>query len=1041
MSLRPFGTTILSVALASLCILTGALPAAAQSPREMSVEESNALLDRINRLYTSGSYAQAVPLASRYAEAMKARHGAGSKEYAVALNNVAQLLQNANRLAEAEPVMRRALAVYQSALGTQHPDVAGALSNLAQLLKHTGRFAEAEPLFRRALAIYEKQLGPNHPKVAICLGNFAQLLRSINRVAEAEPLMRRALAIDEKSFGANHPSVAASLTNLASFLVTTGLHAEGELLYRRALAIYERNLGAEHPSVATVLNNLSHLLQGTNRLAEAEPLIRRALAIDEKRLGGNHSSVATALGNLADILMSTDRLREAEAMMRRALTIDQSSFGKAHPSVALRLGNLASLLHETDRTAEAEPLLRRALEIKEKSFGSGHPEVAADLNQLALMRAAAGDWAEAVRLYRRSVPIMVDVYGKTAESHSNAKLAKLQLSRNTWNFRAAARAIHRSESASAEALDEAFKIAQWSLQTGAADALAQMATRFAKGDGQLAGTLRERQDLITQRQEQDRSLLAAVGKADTRVTEASRRAIGEIDARIASVDKKLAAEFPDYARLAIGTPLAIAEVQELLRPDEALVLFVDLFSLSKLPEETLAWLVTKQEARWISVPLGSTSLSRRAAKLRCGLDRDGNWSWSTSLQKWEAKHDHCRELKPGGLARDEPLPFDVKVAHDLYRELLAPFSAMTPQKRLIIVPAGALTSLPFHVLVAAPHPSTSEPTDGKRGAASEAPAVLTDYRNVAWLALQQPISVLPSVASLRTLRRLPPSKAREPYIAFGNPLLNGRANDPEHQQWAKLSRERQSCGPVSNPRDQYAANDGRAPSRGALLSRGVSLAVLRAQSPLPDTAEELCIVGHALGALERESESIWLGKRATERTLKTLSREGTLARYRVVHFATHGVLASESEAILNAKAEPALLLTPPPDGGTTLQLEEDDGLLMASEVAQLNLDADWVVLSACNTAAGEKGDGETLSGLARAFFYAKARAILVAHWYVDSAAAVKLTTGAFEALTAEPAIGRSEALRRSMVQLISASQSEAHPTFWAPFVLVGDDGR
>ena len=137
-----------------------------------------------------------------------------------------------------------------------------------------------------------------------------------------------------------------------------------------------------------------------------------------------------------------------------------------------------------------------------------------------------------------------------------------------------------------------------------------------------------------------------------------------------------------------------------------------------------------------------------------------------------------------------------------------------------------------------------------------------------------------------------------------------------------------------------------------------------------------------------------------------------------------------------------MLLTPPPDTATKSQLEEDDGLLTASQVTKLELDADWVVLSACNTAAGEKGDAEALAGLARAFFYAKARALLVSHWDVSSSSTVKLTTRAFEELTRDRSIGRAEALRRSMVELIKNGRpEEAHPTNWAAFVLVGDDGR
>jgi CHAT domain-containing protein len=128
-------------------------------------------------------------------------------------------------------------------------------------------------------------------------------------------------------------------------------------------------------------------------------------------------------------------------------------------------------------------------------------------------------------------------------------------------------------------------------------------------------------------------------------------------------------------------------------------------------------------------------------------------------------------------------------------------------------------------------------------------------------------------------------------------------------------------------------------------------------------------------------------------------------------------------------------LTPPAQPS-----EEDDGLLTASEVSQLKLDADWVVLSACNTAsaASEKLDAEALSGLARAFFYAGSRSLLVSHWAVDSVATVTLVTKAFEDLDKYPELGRARALRRAMLALIETGGSSAHPAIWAPFIVVGE---
>jgi CHAT domain-containing protein len=869
--------------------------------------------------------------------------------------------------------------------GADHPEYANALNNLAQLLQATNRLAEAEPLMRRALAIDEKSLGPEHPDVATRLNNLAQLLQATDRLAEAEPLMSRALAIDEKSFGPKHPKVATDLNNLAQLLKATNRLAQAEPLMRRALSIDEKSFGPEHPNVARDLNNLAQLLQDTNRPAEAEPLYRRVAAIFEKSLGPNHPNVATALNNLAVLLQATNRL------------------------------------------SEAEPLYRRVAAIFEKSLGPNHPNVATALNNLALLRAERGDWTEAASLGQKAKPILTS--RKTEEGGDRSGLARTALAQNTGALRAHARAMHRANADSATAREEGFELAQWALQTGAADALAQMSVRFAKGAGQLAAVVRERQDLIARRQGEMHRLDAAAGRADSKADEDARAAVTALDKRLDAIDGRFATEFKEYAELANPKPLTIAATQALLKSDEALVLFLDVPQFGKLPDESLAWVVTKATVRWRSIPLGTRALSDRVAALRCGLDASSwddaaGWPQETALEKQrireqQARRERCKRLLGLEVSADDWPPFDLAGAHKLYQDLLAPFADLTKGKRLIMVPSGPLTTLPFQVLI------TAQPDPALTGIAR--------YRQAAWLALRQSVTLLPSVGSLQALRRLGPSQAAEPYIAFGNPLLIG-PNGNDKRAWNK-----QHC-----PRRPAVARvaKARGMARGGISLRAIDLAQLRRQPPLPETADELCAVADALGALGRETESVWLGERATKRNLKTLSREGKLARYKVLHFATHGLLSGESEAILKTKAEPALILTPPKDGATVAELEEDDGLLTASEVAQLELDAEWVVLSACNTAAGEKGDAEALSGLARAFFYAKARALLVSHWYVNSDAAVKLTTRAFAGLKADPAIGRAEALRRSMTELIKNGKShEAHPAFWAPFVVVGEGGR
>jgi CHAT domain-containing protein len=171
-----------------------------------------------------------------------------------------------------------------------------------------------------------------------------------------------------------------------------------------------------------------------------------------------------------------------------------------------------------------------------------------------------------------------------------------------------------------------------------------------------------------------------------------------------------------------------------------------------------------------------------------------------------------------------------------------------------------------------------------------------------------------------------------------------------------------------------------------------------------------------------------------------MSASGALAGYRIVHFATHGALTGQ----VQGSSEPGLILTPPRKGTSDAKaLDRDDGFLAASEIATLKLDADWVILSACNTAGGsgaaDSGGAEALSGMARAFFYSGARALLVSHWEVGSDAAVKITTRAFAELATKPGLSRAGALELSMRDLIERGDAEdAHPSLWAPLVVVGE---
>src|SRR5262249_3052995 len=240
---------------------------------------------------------------------------------------------------------------------------------------------------------------------------------------------------------------------------------------------------------------------------------------------------------------------------------------------------------------------------------------------------------------------------------------------NTWALRGSAQAVYRADPDTPAAREEAFELAQWALQTGAADALSQVAVRFANGAGPLAVLVRERQDLIARHQRETRRLDLALGRVDAKAAQEARSAIGALGTKLAAIDARLTAEFKDYAELANPKPLGLAAAQALLAPEEALVLFLDVPPFGNLQEETLAWVVTNQVVRWRSIPLGTRGLSDRVAALRCGLDASNwddaaGWPRETAIDKQriaeqQARRARCKQLLGLETSTSDWPPFDV----------------------------------------------------------------------------------------------------------------------------------------------------------------------------------------------------------------------------------------------------------------------------------------------------------------------------------------------------------------------------------------------
>jgi CHAT domain-containing protein/Tfp pilus assembly protein PilF len=909
----------------------------------------------------------------------------GSDDITVAqvLNNLGSVYVGAVRYEEAAIAFQRALDMRIAKLGDKHVEVAQSLSNLAGLSILQGRLVEAEPLLQRAIIIREAAWGAVHPDLAISLQQMAILEEERGNYSPAEQLYKRCLTINEQAFGPSHDSLSASLEGLGSLYVKLGRYREAEQLFQRRLNILRTTQGEAAARSVLGVNSLALLYQREGRLREAEQLYVTSLRATERQLGPRHGTIALGANNLAGIYNMMGRHAEAILLLEKALAIWSKNVGSEHYVLGDVFNSMGVARSGLRQFREAGRLLEKGLALRRKTLGASHPLVAESVQQLGRAQMAQQNWSAALVSLRHAADIQFAHKDATTaaavatpeRSWSNQD-ANLDLVAASWG---AAEAEPRRAS---ELREAAFKAAQLGADPSTGKALTHLAERSQK-DPAVGARLRERQDLQQQWQSLDRKLIAglgAIGKSrDEALVEKLRSEIGASEKRIESATDALRRDFPHLEGLSSQSPLELGEVQSLLAADEALIAF------STTADQTFTWSITRETVVWKSAGAGTGTkpLALRVNELRDGLG-----------------------IRERETSKNPPL--DIGPAHELYLKLFGNLQgALEGKSHLIIVPSVALSSLPFNLLL------TTLPS--KDVAISP-----TRARDMDWLVKRFAISVLPTVSSLRALRiNTRPSRATKPMVGFGNPVF-----DPA--KWTDTAQIATAAKPVRVTQLADKTNTALRSYSRAWRGQTVDSAALRQLAALPETADELRAVGAALGL---SAEDLFLGATASETTVKRT----ILSDYKIVYFATHGLVAGEIKGF----GEPSLALTLP-----AAPSDEDDGLLTASEVAQLKLDADWVVLSACNTAAGDEPGAAALSGLAKAFFFAGARSLMVSHWQVDSDAAVRLTTRAFEELTKNPGMGRAEALRRSMIAQLSEPNIKEHwhPSYWGPFMIVGEGG-
>ena len=922
--------------------------------------------------------------------------------------------------------LKNAIAAFQAVVHLGEPPyqrgvAIDAMDTIATTLISMGDVNQADTYAKRVEALVGEARGSPHPlwrQVYSDFGNRweanadsvrALILEARGHYAEAEAEYRRAEAFTR-----------ASLSDLPKWIIKYTLPVTRELVLRQAdahrlsiarmeskqgrlsdaeadarFALLEvlGQQGKYNPVTPPFIVGLAGILVEQGRYAEAEKLARAALDVDRALgLADDAPEIATILSQLGNILILQRKAEDgADIFAQLDKTISQwpSAQREMYQLTDSRIAALYASGRVDTGIAAAEQWVKwQTARTGEKSF-----DTAVAHGTLAVGYARGGRDADAIREFKVAMPVLLAAAREHLEDDDGvtsvaARDARLQRLVESYIV-----VLARSNGASSYVATETFALADAVRGHTVQQALADASARLVAKDPALAELVRSEQDDI-------KKISAELGALNDLLTQPSgqrdEQTIQGVNAALAKLraDRKAARaeidkRFPSYAGLVNPKPPSIDEIKAALKPGEAMLSFY--FG----EDASFVWAVPKDGAvTFAAVPLRAADLAAKVHTLR-------------------------KALEPQIATVSEIPPFDVALGYELYGALLKPVeAAWRPAKSLIVLTNGALGELPLGLLPTAPAQIDLQ-----------AKPLFASYRNVPWLARTHAVTVIPSASALVTLRHLPPgSPKREKLIGFGDPYFNeqeaAEAETPEPSDTAQVVA-------ADAPRGETTTLKRRASPH----TEEVDTAELAMLPRLPDTPLELTAMAKALDV--DPNKALYLGKAANEQNVETIN----LTRFRIVAFATHGLVPGD----LDGLTQPALALTAPQIAGV-----KGNGLLTMEKILALKLDADWVVLSACNTAAGAGAGAEAASGLGSAFFYAGTRALLVTNWSVHSASARELTTDLFRRHGEDPALSRAEALRQAMMALLDGPGfvdgaghtvfTYAQPLFWAPYSVIGDGG-
>jgi len=924
--------------------------------------------------------------------------------------------------------------IQEKVLGAEHPDFAQSLSDLAVLYKKVGDFDKALALNLQAKNIKEKVLGSDAPDLAQTLNNLGLLHQSMGNLNLALPLYIRAKEIYEKALGKEDPSYATSLNSLAFLYYSMGYWDEALPLFIQGKNIQEKSLGKEHPYVTQALNNVAVLHQKMGNDNQALPLYIQVKNIREKVLGKEHPDIATSNNNLASLYEKLGKVDKALLLYIQSKNILEKTVGKEHLDYALTINNLALLYKNKGDYVSALPLFIQSKNIREKVLGKEHPNFAASLNNLAFLYESMGKYDLALPFFLQSKTIKENVLGKEHPEYSEAlnNLAALYENMNRYDlaWKYLEEVIH---SCSGNKMS-------WNISDVWADSLKQANYTSNRHLEVAVISLGHTFNLLAK----DNTVVNVTPK-QVIVAELAIELLSRLRSQVSNEKDKLRTLSQSskwlQKSLKILNPIENHKKGFLLADQQKSVLLLQAtksetaYRLGALPD-SLVW----QEKKLIKMQ------NQLEAKL---LERRSKEEKNKLLNKLNQVNEDIHFLEKT-IENEHPNYYQLK--HQLVDVKIDEVQALLDDKTALL--EYVISDSILHIF-------------------------LIDESEVRWV--QQAVDIKDLKSNIKRLHNVLSdystlSKEEESYRKYTElaywfyqntiePVIKGSSgienliivSDGElgHLPFESFLVEQANQSLTDYNKLHYLVNDFNisynysanlwkentelplaANSKASVRDAGLILAVApnydikldsskmdlrlpttqnlrKSLKPLPAARKEI-------EGLQNQFEGLFLfDEAANEKTIKEKTVD-----YAILHFATHGILDAKRPVLSS------LAFT---EDGDSLE----SNIWQAYEISKTQLNANLVVLSACETGYGRFEQGNGIASLARAFMYAGAPSLIVSLWQVNDFATAAIMKNLYNNLA--DGMRKDEALRQAKLKYMKEAKGfAAHPAFWSPFIQMGN---